>query len=272
MDMSLVVGYKITGRVFDSSGNTLPGASTIVSNSTWTVPSVTSDGSGYYTIYAPAGTYLFGLWPPMNSNLINFKNNNFTVTSDMTYDIVMSSGYKVSGFIQYPSGEKVYGVTTYLVNGTGYSFSSGHYTDSLWLSGGYYIVAPAGNYTIKAQLNSVLIYSESNVTLSEDITKDLTLPTVSISPPTAVIDVGQSYPYVATTTGGSGTYSNFKWYVNGTAKATTDNPTFNFSPDSIGTYLVTAKVRILQELSQPNQLLPQPKLTPRYYHAKYLHL
>jgi len=90
-------------------------------------------------------------------------------------------------------------------------------------------------------LNGVLIYSESNIALSGDITKDLTLSGVSISPSSAILDVGQSYTYTATVTGGpeSGIYKSYTWYVDGVAKTTTSTPTFDFSPSEIGTYAIT---------------------------------
>jgi hypothetical protein len=219
------------------------GAFTNIANSTWTVPSVSTDASGYYTFYAPAGAYTFGLWPPVNTNLINYKNDTFVVNSDMTYNLVMSLGCKVSGIIQYSSGVAVSGVTTYLVNSTGYMFSSGRYSDAMLSSGSYSVVAPAGNYTLLAKLNSVQCYSEPNVVVNGDISKVITLINVGISPSSATLDVGQRYQYTASATGGSGSYTTYVWYANESAKSATSTPTFNFTPTAEGTYFITAVVK-----------------------------
>lgn len=130
LNINLIVGLKVSGHVSDSSGQPVVGAQTNMYNSTWTVPGVNTDASGNFTVYVPAGTYKFILWPPTNSRLINYENDTFTVNSSMTCNIVMSTGFKVSGYIQYPSGQPVSGVSTYLTNGSGWGFSSGLWSDS----------------------------------------------------------------------------------------------------------------------------------------------
>lgn len=239
-DIKLVVGFKVTGRVCDHTGQLVAGALTVVSNTTWLVPGVNTDGSGYYSICVPGGTYTFALWPPANSNLLNFENDTVEVTSDMTYNIVMDSGYVVSGNVQYPSGSKASGVSTALVNATGYMFSSGRYSDTMPTSGTYSIAVPAGTYRLQSTINSVVVYSEHNVVVNGDITKNVTLTSVSVLPKSSRIDAGQSCQVTASATGGSGSYVSYTWSVNGSAKSSTSIPLFNFTPDEQGTYLITA--------------------------------
>ncbi|MCW4021851.1 MAG: carboxypeptidase-like regulatory domain-containing protein, partial [Candidatus Bathyarchaeota archaeon] len=48
--------FKISGYILDANGNSLKGAN-IIFNVPSLVPSVNSDSSGYYEIFAPQGTY-----------------------------------------------------------------------------------------------------------------------------------------------------------------------------------------------------------------------
>jgi hypothetical protein len=56
------------------------------------------------------------------------------------------------------------------------------------------------------------------------------------------MDVGQSATFNATASGGSGNYTSYHWYVNGTAQSGATASTFSYSPASTGTYLITATV------------------------------
>lgn len=240
LNIHLIVGLKISGHVSDSAGQPVIGAQTNMYNTTWTVPGTNTDAYGNFTVYAPAGTYKLILWPPTNSLLINYENTTFTVNSETTCNISMSYGFKVSGYIYYPSGDAVSGVSTYVINGTGQTYASGHWSDS---SGFYSIIVPSGTYTLRAGVNnSVVSYSEPNIAVDSDITKDITLITASISPTTATVDTKQSYLYTAMAQGGSGTYNTYVWYVNGLARAAASNSTFNFQPTTPGTYTITVAV------------------------------
>lgn len=242
-DVKLVVGNSVTGHVYNPSGQIVAGAQTVVSNSTWLVPGVNTDASGYYSIYVPNGTYTFALWPPANSNLMNFRNESVTITSDLTYDIVMDSGYIVSGNVQYPSGSKAPRISTALINATGHMFSSGRWSDTMPTPGTYSVAVPAGIYTLQSTLNSIVVYSEPNILVNGDIIKDVTLITVSISPSSTLIDAGQNCSFTASAAGGSGSYISYTWSVDGYVKATTSTPTFNFTPTQEGAYQITAVVK-----------------------------
>ncbi len=238
-NVTLVQGFKISGYILDSSGNHIAGASTNIYNSSWSVPAVTTDSSGYYEVYAPAGTYTFIIWPPQNSNKINYEDKAFTVSSDMTKDITLVSGFKVSGYIRFPSGEAVTGVSTSLTHANGTAYSSGHWSDSL---GHYNLAAPAGTYRLRVWglSGTTTSYAESNIELNSDITKNVVITTVSILPTSATLDVGQAKLFNATPTGGSGTYTIYEWRVNGSIKSAQSSPTFSFTPATAGTYVVTA--------------------------------
>jgi YVTN family beta-propeller protein len=67
-------------------------------------------------------------------------------------------------------------------------------------------------------------------------------PSVSVSPSSWTLDVGQSKLFTATPSGGSGVYTSYKWYVNGSVQSSQTATTFNFIPVSRGTYSITATV------------------------------
>jgi peptidoglycan/xylan/chitin deacetylase (PgdA/CDA1 family) len=81
--------------------------------------------------------------------------------------------------------------------------------------------------TVKSNNASVTVYSA---------------PTVSVSPTTWVMDVGQSRTFTASALGGSGSYTNFQWYVGGFAQSGAIASTFSYSPGSVGSYLITVTV------------------------------
>jgi hypothetical protein len=68
-------------------------------------------------------------------------------------------------------------------------------------------------------------------------------PSVSVSPTSATMDVGQSETFTAMASGGSGSYSSYKWYVDSTIQSGTTTSSFTYSPGSAeGTHSITATV------------------------------
>ena len=65
---------------------------------------------------------------------------------------------------------------------------------------------------------------------------------VTISPTSWIMDVGQSKQFTATASGGSGTYTSYQWYVGGVAQSGATTSLFNYSPGSVGSYLITVTV------------------------------
>ena len=47
-------------------------------------------------------------------------------------------------------------------------------------------------------------------------------PTVTVSPSSWTMDVGQSKTFTATPSGGSGSYTSYQWYVNGVSSVWSD--------------------------------------------------
>jgi outer membrane protein assembly factor BamB len=168
--------YTISGYILDENGNEIEGAH-IIFNVPETVPSVISGASGYYSISAPAGTYHVNVWPPFDSNYINYDEPRFVVGSDMTKNITLQSGYKVSGYISDSSGNPVVGAVVLLDN-----YGSGWFSNSV---GYYFLSVPAGTYTITAHPRTGDYYSgpttdfptyyEYNFTVNSDTVKNITV-------------------------------------------------------------------------------------------------
>jgi hypothetical protein len=178
------IKYKVYGYIFNAEGQALSGAD-VIFNVPQIVPGCTTNASGYYEMNAPAGTYHVNVWPPYNSNYINYDEQNLVVNADMPKNITLQSGCKVSGYLSDPSGNKISGAGVYLGN-----YASGYFTNSY---GYYFISVPAGTYTLTARPGNGLVfsvYTEPNVVVSGAMTKNITVgatstPTLSpTQPPT----------------------------------------------------------------------------------------
>ena len=65
---------------------------------------------------------------------------------------------------------------------------------------------------------------------------------VSVSPSSWTMDVGQSKTFTATASGGSESYKSYQWYVDGAAQPGQTAQTFSYSPGFRGFYLITVTV------------------------------
>src|SRR4030042_2948540 len=178
--------FKISGYILDSNGRGIAGAYIIFNNVS--TPSVSTDYSGYYVMPAPAGTYHVNVWPPFDSNYINFDELGFVVGSDMTKNITLHSGCKVSGYISDSSGKPVIGAVVLLRNSVN-TFGSGWFSNS---AGYYFLCVAAGTYTIDVHPRTGYNYSgpatnfptyyEYNFTVNSNTVKNITVGGFSQSP------------------------------------------------------------------------------------------
>jgi protocatechuate 3,4-dioxygenase beta subunit len=180
--------FKVSGYILDSNGHGIGGAN-IIFNVPDIVPSVSSNSSGYYVITAPAGTYHINVWPPFDSNFIDYDQPGFVVGSDTTKNITLPSGFKVSGYISDSSGAPVTGAVVLLNN-----FGSGWFSNYM---GYYFLSVPAGTYTINAHPRTGYNYSspttdfptyyEYNFAVNSNTIKNITVgSTVSTSNKTKI--------------------------------------------------------------------------------------
>jgi hypothetical protein len=161
--------FALSGYILDSHGKGIEGAA-IIFNVPDIVHSVLSDKTGHYVIYAPAGTYHVNVWPPFDSNFIYHDQPSLTVSSDMTKNITLNSGYKVSGYITSTTGQPVKDGIVLLDN-----YLSGWFSKD---TGYYFVCAPTGTYKLWASprngYNHFVVWSESNFVLDRDIVKNIT--------------------------------------------------------------------------------------------------
>jgi hypothetical protein len=181
--------FKISGYILDSSGHGIAGAYIIFNDVS--IPSVSTNYSGYYLMLAPAGTYHVNVWPPFDSNFINYDEPGFVVGSDMTKNITLSSGCKVSGYISNSSGTPMVGAAV-LFSSNGKIYGSGWFTTYL---GYYFLSVPAGTYTIDAHpqtrfnpnytgpVTDFPTYYEYNFVVNSDTIKNITVGTPAPTPP-----------------------------------------------------------------------------------------
>jgi YVTN family beta-propeller protein len=65
---------------------------------------------------------------------------------------------------------------------------------------------------------------------------------VTVSPSPVVMNNGQTQTFTATPSGGSGTYTGYQWYVNGSTQNGQTSSTFSLTSGSLGSYLVSVTV------------------------------
>jgi len=181
----LQLSIKVSGYILDDSGHGIGGAKITFNQPD--VVSVSSDYLGHYTIYAPTGNYHIEVYPPWDSNYIQYDLGQYVVgQTDVTKNITLLTGCKVSGYIVDYHGTPVQG-TTISLNG----FTSGWSSNYM----GYYsVAAPAGTYRLNVvpQSNSgIPSYFEEDFAVYGDTVKNVSLrnPTTNTATPTTVSNV-----------------------------------------------------------------------------------
>jgi hypothetical protein len=122
-----------------------------------------------------------------------------------------------------------------------------------WYLDGNPVGTNSTSYTYLATASeepSVTIYAAVTDSASTPITVNSTtltvavnpLPTVTISPDSWTLSLGQSETFTANPVGGSGTYTSYQWYVNGSAQNGQTSSTFSYSTGSLGSATITVTV------------------------------
>ena len=98
---------------------------------------------------------------------------------------------------------------------------------------------PTGTYTFTVQ---VVGGGPGGGTATSTGTLVVAGPSVSVSPGSWTMDVGQSKTFTANPTGGSGSYTGYHWYVGGSTQGGATSSTFTYTPSSAGSPLITVTV------------------------------
>jgi len=161
--------YTVSGYILDSNGNGIAGAQIIFCVPD-IIPAVFSDSSGYYQASAPTGTYHVYVWPPFNSSYMSYEQKELVVSQNVAKNATLNAGYKLSGYITDSAETPINGAVVALND-----YFNGYYST---VTGYYYVVAPAGTYTLNAHPKTganFATYNESNVILNGNIDKNITI-------------------------------------------------------------------------------------------------
>jgi plastocyanin len=197
------------------NGTTVPGANA----STYTFTPISA---GFYNVYmnvtdsasATAKSNVAGVTvnPRMTVSL-SLTSVTIDVGQSITFRSTVAGGTSPYFYQWYSNAARVSGATN--PNCTFTSFSPGVYRVYL-------------NVSDSASVDPFAISNMATVTVDPQLS-------VSISPPSATITLGQSVSFSAIVSGGTTPYS-YKWYVNGVWLPVETNPTFSFTPAQPGHY------------------------------------
>jgi hypothetical protein len=163
-----------------------------------------------------ATVQFFPLAPPLSVS-ISPTSATIDLGQSVTFTSTVSGGTPPYTFQWYLNSSAVSGATS----------SSWAFTPTLK---GYYLV--------------YLIVTDSVAATAQSNTAQITVnqaPTVSISPTSVTIDVGQSKTFTATPQYGTPGYS-YQWYLNGSAVSGATSQTWTFTPSTAAYYLIYCKV------------------------------
>jgi hypothetical protein len=243
--------FKIEGYITNSTGTPIEGAYVIFNNRT--VPLGLTNPEGYYSVNAPAGTYLLNVWPPFDSQYINHGETGFVVTSAMTKNITLYTGCKVSGYVLNESSSPMIGASVLFRVSSSEVYGSGWFTNE---SGYYFANLQPGTYTIDAHPQTAYdpsysgvctffqTYTETNFVVSDEVAKNLTVTT---PPATPTPTPNQSSSSSASSSSSSSTTTHT------TAKPTAKLPTQTIiTIQTEGSFYPGATINITGQISDQN--------------------
>jgi hypothetical protein len=122
------------------------------------------------------------------------------------------------------------------------------YTYQWYLNGSAVSGATSNNWTFTpASTGSYQVYLNATDSLNTKVQSNTAIvavnpvPSVSISPSSAVIEVAQPQLFTSTVSGGTSPHS-YQWYLNGTLVPSATSGSWTFTPASAGSYTVYAKM------------------------------
>jgi hypothetical protein len=101
-----------------------------------------------------------------------------------------------------------------------------------------YITLPPGFYTVYLKVTDAVGVTATSNTATLRVNP---APSVTVSPSSVVMDVGQSQLFTSSVSGGTSPYS-YQWYLNGSVASGATNASWTFKPLSMGSYSVRVQV------------------------------
>jgi hypothetical protein len=194
-------------------------------NSSWTW---TPSSAGSYTIYLNA-TDSAGY--VATSNAASFTVNTALTCSIKPTNVTMNAGQSQTFTASVSGGTASYSYQWYL-DGS----SVGGATSSTWK----YTPSSSSTHTVYCVVedSATIPYNVESNTASVNVNSALS---ISISPTSATLDVGQSQLFTSSVLGGTSPYS-YQWYLNGVSVSGATSPTWTFTAASAGSYTVYVNV------------------------------
>jgi len=191
--------------------------------STWVF---TPSSPGSYSVYVNA-TDSYGT--TAKSNIVVVIVNPPPVVSISPTSVIMDVGQSKL-FNSSPSGGTVPYFYQWYLNDAPVSGA----TSPTWV----FSPSVAGSYLVYLNLTDSVGFSVKSNVVSVTVNPP---PVVTISPPSAILDVGQSQSFTSNASDGTPPYS-YQWYLNGNPVPGATNPTWTFTPSSAGSYTVYVKI------------------------------
>jgi outer membrane protein assembly factor BamB len=192
-------------------------------NPSWTF---TPASTGSFTVYLNVTD---GVGVTAKSNIASVTVNPALSLSVSPASAVMDVGQSKQFNSTVTGGTSPFVYQWYL-NGTAASGA----TNSTWA----FAPSSSGSYNIYVNVTDTVGFTAKSNTATVTVNPSLS---VSVSPMTAVLIVGQSQLFSSSVSGGTPSYI-YQWYLNGTLVTGATSATWNFTTASVGTYQVYVKV------------------------------
>lgn len=143
----------------------------------------------------------------------------------------------------------IFNITSPLTSGTLYVANASDPNAKAWqipfVSGEVTVTLYPGSYDLQLYGQTGKLFDEGNFTVSAGQTLSLqspfNRPSVSFSPSSVVLDVGQSQMFTSNVSGGTPPYS-YQWYLNSLPVSGVASATWTFTPSSGGSYTIYVNV------------------------------
>ena len=177
----------LSGRVTDSAGQAVSGATVNLEDPGWVGQE--TDSNGNYRLSVPPGTYRLRI-RPLRGPLISQKIERLTLSTDTTRNFVLEAGIMLSGRVTGPAGQSVPWAWLWIVNDANQEVSFNSANES----GHYSLGVPAGTYQVNVSSEDFLDKTVDEVEVSQDTVLNITLEAGVVLEGKVLDDEGQPVP------------------------------------------------------------------------------